>query len=459
MSSSTVNGNLPGGLARQSAPRLLKLDPTGTVFSEFTKLAIKHSAVNLGQGFPTLPVPEFIREAAGRTALDSGLVHQYTRSEGHPKLVQVLSKFYSEKIGRSIDPLTEIVTTVGATEAIYSTIQAFVDRDDEVIMMQPFYDSYPASVALAGGKPVVVSLRPPKGHGPAGGAKTSHDWKLDLDELRAAVTPKTKLIIVNNPHNPVGKVFTREELLGIAAIAEEFDLLVMADEVYETLVYSDSVSPFIKFASLPGMFERTITLGSVGKMFGVTGWKIGWVIAPAPIVRSVQMVHQFVPFSIATPLQEAVATALEQAIAGTFFEETRAAYEALRDRLFTMLSSVNLNPTLPHGGYFILADTSSVEDPAEVSEEQLSALKADVSERELNRKDGRRDFRICRHLTTEAGVTAIPPSAFYDDSAKGAEVEKKEVAGYLARFAFCKSADMIDRAGENLKHYFSEKKA
>ncbi|KAI8806859.1 pyridoxal phosphate-dependent transferase [Cladochytrium replicatum] len=334
-----------------------------------------------------------------------------------------------------------ILPHVNFTQAIYSTIQAFVDRDDEVIMIQPFYDSYPASVSLAGGKPVVVSLRPPKGHGAAG----------------AAVTPKTKLIIVNNPHNPVGKVFTREELLGIAAIAEEFDLLVMADEVYETLVYSDSVSPFIKFASLPGMFERTITLGSVGKMFGVTGWKIGWVIAPAPIVRSVQMVHEFVPSSIATHLQEAVATALEQAMAGTFFEETRAAYEALRDRLFTMLSSVSLNPTMPHGGYFILADTSSVEDPAEFSEEELAALKADVSERELNRKDGRREFRICRHLRTEAGVTAVPPSAFYDDSAKGAEVEKKEVAGYLARFTFCKSADMIDRAGENLKHFFSKK--
>ncbi|KAJ3060284.1 Kynurenine--oxoglutarate transaminase 3, partial [Quaeritorhiza haematococci] len=233
-----------------ASTKLASLDPNGTVFAEFTALAIKNNAVNLGQGFPTLPVPQFIRDAGVNAVNDPCLLNQYTRSEGHVKLVNALSTFYTNPLNRTLNPLTEIITTVGATEAIYSTIQAFISPGDEVILMEPYYDSYPASVTLAGGVPVLVTLRPETrpGEGENGKQRTSHEWKLDMGELRRKINPgKTKMIVVNNPHNPIGKVFSRSELEEIASIAKEFDLLVLADEVYETLVYSDSVSPLIKF--------------------------------------------------------------------------------------------------------------------------------------------------------------------------------------------------------------------
>ena len=219
---------------------------------------------------------------------------QYTRSEGHVRLCQALAKLYAPSL--ALNPMTDIITTgqlinvVGATEAIYSCIQAFINPGDEVILMQPFYDSYPASVIMAGGTPVVVTL-------------STGDWMLDWDKLEQAVSPKTKMIIVNNPHNPSGKVFTRQELLKLADFATRHDLLVMADEVYETLVFNDAVSPMIKFATLPGMAQRTLTVGSIGKMFGVTGWKIGWVLTTPELARSLWLVHQWVPFCVATPLQ------------------------------------------------------------------------------------------------------------------------------------------------------------
>jgi kynurenine--oxoglutarate transaminase/cysteine-S-conjugate beta-lyase/glutamine--phenylpyruvate transaminase len=228
-------------LSPRSAERLSNLDPNGTVFSHYTALANKHKAVNLGQGFPTLPVAKFIREAAANAIAHEGLGHQYTRSEGHPRLVNALSKFYSPKLGHPLNPMTEIMTTVGASEAIYSAIQALVNPGDEVILMQPYYDSYPASIWLAGGVPKIISLQAKSD------AKTSHDWTIDFQELRDAISKKTRIIMLNNPNNPLGKVWTKNELQQIADIAVEHDLLVIADEVYETLVYSDSVSPMIKF--------------------------------------------------------------------------------------------------------------------------------------------------------------------------------------------------------------------
>jgi kynurenine--oxoglutarate transaminase/cysteine-S-conjugate beta-lyase/glutamine--phenylpyruvate transaminase len=251
----------------------------------------------LGQGFPTLKVADFIKSAAINAVNHGDLGHQYTRSEGHPRLVNVLAKFYGPKMNRELDPMTEIMTTVGASEAIYSSIQALINPGDEVILMQPYYDSYPASVELAGGIPVVVSMRGESN------CRESREWKLDWSELEKCINSKTKMIILNNPNNPIGKVWEREELERLANIVEKHNLLVMADEVYETLVYSDSASPMIKFASLPGMFQRTITIGSMGKMFGVTGWKIGWILAPPELTRSAWMVHQFLPFSVVTPLQ------------------------------------------------------------------------------------------------------------------------------------------------------------
>ncbi|KAJ1544119.1 Kynurenine--oxoglutarate transaminase 3 [Nowakowskiella sp. JEL0078] len=419
-----------------AATRLKSFDATGTVFSEFTALAIKHKAINLGQGFPTFPVADFVRFAASKAVLDESLGHQYTRSEGHIRLVNALAKFYTPSLGRQLNPLTEIITTAGAAEALYSTIQALISPGDEVILMQPFYDSYPANVILAGGIPVIVSLSPKNNKSPTNGESTSDNWRLDMSELRSVVTKKTKMIIINNPHNPIGKVFRREELLEIADFAKEFNLLVLADEVYETLVYTDSVAPFIKIASLPGMFERTITVGSVGKAFGITGWRVGWTLASKEITRAIWLIHQFVPFCIQTPLQEATAVSFEEAETNGFFETNRKLYQEHRDKLIAMLKSVGLKPTLPHGGYFVLADILSVP----------------FSENSEFAGESRRDYRICKQLTVEAGVTAIPPSAFYKSGSKDAD----EVAGGLARFAFCKTSEMLDEAGKRLEKYFEK---
>lgn len=240
-------------LSKYAAARLSKLDPRGTVFSEYTALSNEYKSINLGQGFPTLPVAPFILEAAKKAVSSTCMGHQYSRSEGNMKLTNSLAKFYSPKVGRELNPATEIMTTIGASEAIYSSIQSIVNPGDEVMIICPFYDSYPASVLLAGGIPVCVSLT---SQGP-----NSSDWKLDMEELSKKVSSKTKILIINNPNNPLGKVWSRNELESLAAFAENNDLIVIADEVYETLVFGDSKEKMIKFASLPGMFKRTITVG------------------------------------------------------------------------------------------------------------------------------------------------------------------------------------------------------
>ena len=241
-----------------------------TVFAEFTALANQVGAINLGQGFPNFPAPDFVKEAA-QQAIAADL-NQYARSAGHPRLVQALAQVYGPLFHRELDPLTEIVVTVGATEGIFATLQALVEPGDEVILIEPFYDSYPAAVTMAGGRPVYVPLR-----GPAR-AHSAAEWTLDRDELAAAFSPRTKLLILNTPLNPLGKVFSRAELTEIAELAQEHNITVLSDEVYEWMVYAPA--QHVRIATLPGMWERTVTLGSAGKTFSVTGWKIGWAIAP-----------------------------------------------------------------------------------------------------------------------------------------------------------------------------------
>ncbi len=384
-----------------------------TVFAEFTALANEVKAVNLGQGFPDFPAPAFILEAA-KDAIDRHL-NQYTRSAGHPRLVHALSQVYSPLFGRTIDPLTEIVVTTGATEGIFATIQALVNPGDEVILIEPFYDSYPASVIMAGGTPVYVPLRAPAG------ASTAGAWTLDLDELARAFSPRTRLLILNTPHNPVGKVFTQEELQAIAELVRRHHALVLSDEVYEWMVYPDAAH--VRIATLPGMWERTVTLGSAGKTFSVTGWKIGWAIAPPHLAHAILMAHQWIPFCVATPLQEAVAVAFEQAESRGYFDELVDMYRAKRDKLVAALQAAGLPPIVPDGSYFILADTSHLD--VAVPPGQL------------------RDVAVCRWLTTEVGVAAIPPSAFYSP-------EHKHLVAHLARFTFCKTDEALDEAARRL---------
>lgn len=389
-----------------------------TVFAEFTALANASGAVNLGQGFPNFAAPDFVKAAAA-AAITADL-NQYARGAGHPRLVQALAATYGALLGRELDPLTEIVVTTGATEAIFATIQALVNPGDEVILIEPFYDSYPAAVTMAGGRCVYVPLRAPAG------ANLAAQWTLDHEELAKAYSPRTKLLILNTPLNPLGKVFDRLELEQIAASVIEHNVTVLSDEVYEWMVYSSTERPVhhVRIATLPGMAARTITLGSAGKTFSVTGWKIGWAIAPPPLAHAVLMAHQWIPFAVATPLQEAVAVALEEAQPRDYYTWLSTMYRAKRDRLAAVLSEVGLTPMMPDGSYFIVVDTGSLNVPV---------------------PDGtRRDVAVCRWLTQTAGVAAIPPSPFYSQA-------HQHLTDHLARFTFCKTDEMLDEAARRLQ--------
>jgi aspartate/methionine/tyrosine aminotransferase len=391
-----------------------------TVFAEFTALAQQHNAVNLGQGAPNFAAPDFIKEAACQAI--TGDINQYARAAGQPRLVNALAKVYSPYFNRALNPLQEIVVTVGATEGIFATIQALVEPGDEVILIEPFYDSYPASVIMAGGIPIYVPLRPTPG------SHTSAGWKLDMDELAAAFSPRTRLIILNTPQNPIGKVFSRPELDQIAALVLAHNCYVLSDEVYEWMVYPGDDPAFftqhVRIATLPGMWERTLTLGSAGKTFSVTGWKIGWVIGPAPMVNSVFMAHQWIPFTVATPLQEAVATALELVERQGYFAWLAQMYQSKRDKLLRVLQEVGLAPVRPDGSYFVIVDTSKFDVPVPPGT--------------------RRDVAVCRWLTSDVGVAAIPPSAFYSAG-------HQHLTDQIARFCFCKTDETLDEAARRLQ--------
>jgi aspartate/methionine/tyrosine aminotransferase len=389
-----------------------------TVFAEFTALANEVGAVNLGQGFPNFPAPDFVK-AAARQAIGAD-INQYARSAGHPRLVNALAARYGPLFGRTLNPLTEIVVTVGATEGIFATVQALVNPGDEVILIEPFYDSYPAVVTMAGGTVVYVPLRAPAE------ATSAAEWRLDLDELAAAFSPRTKLLILNTPLNPLGKVYTLVELSSIATLAQQHDIAVLSDEVYEWMVYPTAQHPVehVRLATLPGMWERTITLGSAGKTFSVTGWKIGWAIAPPHLAHALTMAHQWIPFAVATPLQEAVAVALEQAEERDYFAELRTMYQAKRDLLLNALDDVGLTPMTPDGSYFIVVDTRKLPVDAQPG--------------------ARRDVAVCRWFTREIGVAAIPPSPFYS-------VAHQELTDNLARFTFCKTDEMLHEAARRLQ--------
>lgn len=394
-----------------------------TVFAEFTALALDTGAINLGQGFPNFPAPDFIKEAAQKAIAHD--LNQYTRSGGHVRLVEALSAFYGPLLGRTLDPMTEVVTTVGATEGIFAAIQAVVNPGDEVIMFEPFYDSYPASTIMAGGKPVYVPFTIPDFR--IGDALTAADWTVDMDRLADAFTPQTRMIIINTPHNPVGKVFSREELQAIADIVQQHSrthqpVYVLSDEAYEWMTY-DGIQ-HNRMATLPGMWEHTITLGSSGKTFSVTGWKIGWAFAPPEIIHAILMAHQWIPFTISTPFQEAVAEAFHVAQQQDYFRWLGSMYEAKRDRLLHYLEEAGLRSYVPHGSYFILSDTRHLDVPARPGEP--------------------RDVTVCRWLTSEIGVVAIPPSAFYSE-------DHHDLVSDLARFTFCKTDEMLDEAGERFQ--------
>ncbi len=365
-----------------------------TIFAEMTALAVRTGAINLGQGFPDSPGPQPMLERAA--AAIQGGDNQYPPGPGVPELREAVCRQRAQRYGLAYDPDGEILVTVGATEAIAAAILALAGPGDEVVVFEPYYDSYAAMIALAGAVRRPVTLRPEGGR-----------FTFDPDELRAAVGPCTRLILVNSPHNPMGTVFTRDELEVIAALCREHDLTAVTDEVYEYLTF-DGVE-HVPLACLEGMRERTVAISSAGKTFSVTGWKIGWVTAPAPYVRAVQTVKQFLTFTASAPYQRAVAYALENEMA--WVAELRKSLEAKRDRLITGLEAAGFTAFRPQGTYFVQADI-----------------------RPLGFADG---MELARALPGRAGVVAIPSQVFYDHTEAGA---------HFLRFAFCKQDHVIDEA-------------
>ncbi|MDH6538090.1 pyridoxal phosphate-dependent aminotransferase [Streptomyces sp. SPB4] len=370
-----------------------------TVFAEMSELAARTGAVNLGQGFPDTDGPAEILEAAVR-ALRDGRGNQYPPGAGVPELREAVAGHQRHRYGLAYDPDTEVLVTAGATEAIAATLLALVRPGDEVIALEPYYDSYAACIEMAGGTRVPVTLRPHEGA-----------FRLDLDELRDAVTARTRLLLLNTPHNPTGTVLTREELAAIAELAVERDLLVVTDEVYEHLVFDGAHVPA---ATLPGMRERTVSIGSAGKTFSFTGWKVGWVTARPELLAAVRTAKQYLTYVASGPFQYAVAEALR--LPDTYFSSLRDDLRARRDVLAHGLEAAGFEVFRPAGTYFMTADI-----------------------RPLGAVDG---FAFCRELPGRAGVVAIPNGAFYDEPGRGAP---------FVRFAFCKRTEVLEEAVRRLK--------
>jgi N-succinyldiaminopimelate aminotransferase len=371
------------------ASRLQGIPPT--IFSEMSALAVSTGSLNLGQGFPDVDgPPEVIAEAVA--ALESGH-NQYAPGLGVPALRQAIVRHQLRHYGLELDPDRQVVVTTGCTEGVAAALLGLVDPGDEIVVLEPYYDSYVAMIQMAGGVRRPVTLRAP-------------DFPLDLDELRAAVTPRTRFMLINSPHNPTGTVLTPEELDAIAAVAIEHDLVVITDEVYEHLTYGHEHRPL---ATLPGMFERTLTLSSAGKSYSFTGWKVGWATGPAELVGAVLAAKQWLTFTSGSPLQPAVAVALDDH--ADFPMALAKDLEERRDLLCAGLREAGLTAYTPDGTYFAMTDVS-----------------------DLGWDDG---MAFCRALPERAGVVAIPAQVFYDDpAAPGA-------GQHLVRWAFCKERPVI----------------
>ena len=389
----------------RSGERSLRLAGLGTtIFQEMSALATATGSINLGQGFPDTDGPVEVADAAVQ-AIRSGR-NQYAPGPGVPELRAAVAEHQRRWYGLSHDPDTEVAVTTGATEAIAAALLGLVDPGDEVVALEPYYDSYAASIAFAGGVRVPVTLRPPQ-------------FALDVDALRRAVTPRTRLILLNTPHNPTGAVLSREELSAVASVALEHDLTVVSDEVYEHMTF-DADRPHVPIAALPGMRERTLTISSAGKTFSFTGWKVGWATGPQHLVGAMLGVKQFLTYTSGAPFQPAVAVGL--GLPDAYFQGLRDDLRAKRDLLCAGLADLGFEVFVPRGTYFVTTDV-----------------------RPLGWDDG---MAFCRALPELAGVVAIPHQVFYDDVDAGRP---------LVRWAFCKQPAVLQTALSRMKVPFSSR--
>ena len=374
-----------------------------TIFAEMSARAVATGSINLGQGFPDRDGPPQIARAAAEAIL-AGKGNQYPPGPGIPELRHAIAAHQQRFYGLRHDPDTEVLVTTGATEAVAATLLALLEPGDEVIAFEPYYDSYAANIAMAGGIRVPVTLRPP-------------GFRPDLDGLAKAVTERTRLILLNSPHNPTGSVFTRDELAAIAALAVERDLLVVTNEVYEHLVFHGEHVPIAQF---PGMRERTVTISSAGKTFSFTGWKIGWATAPAELVTAVKTAKQFLTYVSGGPFQYAIAQAL--ALPDSYYDTLCQELKAQRDLLTAGLAEIGFEVYPPQGTYFVTTDI-----------------------RPLGERDA---LEFCRALPERAGVVAIPAAVFYDHA---------DAARTQVRFAFCKRPEVLTQVLDRLKAFFAER--
>ena len=368
---------------------------TESVIREMTRVAQKYGAINLAQGFPDFPMPAPMKDAA--CAAIHGDINQYAITWGSSPLRIAIAEKYRRWYDMPVDPETEITVTCGATEAMASTFLALIDPGDEVIVFEPFYENYGPDAILAGAKPKFVPLEPP-------------GWRLDLDQLRAAFSPRTKAIVLNTPHNPSGRVFTREELTVIAALCQEHDAWAFTDEIYEHILYSGHHH---LLATFPGMRERTVTISGLSKTFSCTGWRLGYTIAPAKATDAIRKVHDFLTVGAPAPLQAAGAVGL--AFDADYFNRLAQEYRERRTILSAALREAGFIFTEPAGAYYILADFS-----------------------ELSGDD---DTTFATWLAREGGVATVPGTSFFSH---------KELGRKLIRFAFCKKRETLERAAERL---------
>jgi len=375
---------------------------TESVIREMTRQAMLHGAVNLAQGFPDFPAPAEIKRAAQEAVAAD--VNQYAITWGAKSLRNAIARQMQEWQGIAVDPETQITVCCGSTEAMISTLLAVCNKGDEVVIFEPFYENYGPDAVLSGAKPVFVKLRPP--------TTADGEWAFDERELRAAFHHQTKAIILNTPNNPTGKVFTRAELELIRDLCVEFNVLAITDEIYEHILYDGT--QHISMARLEGMSERTVTINGLSKSYSVTGWRVGWAVAPPAITSAIRKVHDFLTVGAPAPLQEAGAAAL--ALPRAYYENLANGYRARRDRLIPALTDAGFQCFRPRGAYYVMTDISA-----------------------FGFAD---DVEFTKYLVMEIGVAAVPGSSFYNDPRDGA----KQV-----RFAFCKRDATLDEAGRRLR--------